>query len=388
MKNIAILGSTGSIGENTLEIVRAHPDRFRVRALAAKKNTARLLQQALEFRPEAVCLYEEKCAFELSGKLKGSGIRVLAGDSGLAEISTLSSVDQVIFALVGAIGLGAILQALKAGKSVAVANKEPLVVAGRLLMEESRRHKAPLLPIDSEHSGLWQCLQGTSTHFVKKLVLTSSGGPFRKWETPFDQITPEQALNHPKWKMGPKITIDSATLMNKGLEVIEAVNLFGMPAEKIEVLIHPEAVVHAMVEFIDGSCLAQMGVTDMRLPIQYALTYPERLDSLPSLDLTKIAALHFEKPDTVRFPCLGLGYEAARLGGTLPAVLNAANEIAVEAFLAGAIPFPAIAEAIAKIMSIHRRIENPALQDLLESDAWAREKAKDYFSVSQTKARF
>ncbi|HLD49824.1 MAG TPA: 1-deoxy-D-xylulose-5-phosphate reductoisomerase, partial [bacterium] len=294
MKNIAILGSTGSIGENTLAIARAHPGRFQVKALAAKKNVQRLLEQALEFRPEAVCLYDGKPAFELSQKLKGSGIRVLSGDEGLAELSTLASVEQVIFALVGAIGLSAILQALKAGKSVAVANKEPLVVAGRLLMEESRRHKVPLLPIDSEHSGLWQCLEGASMDSVKKLVLTSSGGPFRKWDGPFSEVTSGQALNHPKWKMGPKITIDSATLMNKGLEVIEAVNLFGVRAEKIEVLIHPEAVIHAIVEFIDGSCLAQMGVTDMRLPIQYALTYPDRLGSLPSLDLVKVSSLHFE----------------------------------------------------------------------------------------------
>ncbi|MBI3252293.1 MAG: 1-deoxy-D-xylulose-5-phosphate reductoisomerase [Candidatus Omnitrophica bacterium] len=241
-----------------------------------------------------------------------------------------------------AIGLDALFQAVKDGKSVAVANKEPLVVAGRLLMEESRRRSVPLLPIDSEHSGLWQCLEHASTDFVKKLVLTSSGGPFRQWTGPFDQITPEQALNHPKWKMGPKITIDSATLMNKGLEVIEAVNLFGVPAEKVEVLIHPEAVIHAMVEFIDGACLAQMGITDMRLPIQYALSYPERLDSLPSLDFAKIASLHFEKPDTARFPCLGLGYEAARCGGSMPAVLNAANEVAVAAFLDKRIRFDQI----------------------------------------------
>ncbi len=376
MKNIAILGSTGSIGENTLAIVRAHPGRFRIKALAAKKNVQRLWEQALEFQPEAVCLYEEKPAFELSQKLKGSGIRVLSGDEGLAELSTLASVEQVIFALVGAIGLGAILQALKAGKSVAVANKEPLVIAGRLLMEESRRHKAPLLPIDSEHSGLWQCLEGASTNFVKKLILTSSGGPFRKWEGPLSEVTSEQALKHPKWKMGPKISIDSATLMNKGLEVIEAANLFGVGAEKIEVLIHPEAVIHAMVEFVDGSCLAQMGITDMRLPIQYALTYPERLDSLPSLDFAKIASLNFEKPDMERFPCLALGYEAARRGGTLPAVLNAANEIAVEAFLSGGISFTDIPETIEKTMSAHRVIEEPTLQDLLESDAWAREKAR------------
>ena len=377
MKTIAILGSTGSIGENVLATVRAHPHEFRVRALAAKRNADRLLAQALEFRPELVCLYEEDRVPELQKKLGRRGIRVVTGDQGLREASTLPSVRQVIFAMVGAIGLEPIFAAIGARKAVAIANKEPLVMAGELLMKEARRLGVSVLPIDSEHSALWQCLEGHRPESVKKLILTSSGGPFRKKKGSLAHVTARQALKHPKWKMGPKITIDSATLMNKGLEVIEAANLFGVPAERIEVLIHPEAIIHGLVEFVDGSHLAHLGITDMRLPIQYALGFPERLvNHLPTLDLAALRSFHFEEPDRRRFPCLELGYEASRKGGSMPAALNAANEVAVQAFLDGRIGFTEIPRRIEKVLHKHRVLKNPKLADLLETDGWARQEAE------------
>ncbi|HXV28344.1 MAG TPA: 1-deoxy-D-xylulose-5-phosphate reductoisomerase, partial [bacterium] len=327
MKNLAILGSTGSIGLSTLAIVRAHPDQFAVKVLAARKNAGRLFEQAVEFRPDVVCLFEDQEAAELKNKLLPFGIKVRTGLEGLLEASRYEPVDEVVFALVGAVGLLPIFEAIRAGKAVAIANKEPLVIAGDLVINESRKYGVPIFPIDSEHSALWQCLEGRPPGSIKKLILTSSGGPFYKRKGNLDRISPSEALKHPKWKMGPKITIDSATLMNKGLEVIEASHLFQTPAERIEVLIHPEAIVHGMVEFVDGSHLAHLGITDMRLPIQYALSYPDRLvNHLPTLDFSHLQGLHFDKPDFGRFPCLGLGYEASRIGGSMPAVLNAANE--------------------------------------------------------------
>jgi len=259
-----------------------------------------------------------------------------------------------------------------------VANKEPLVMAGDLLMREAKRYKANVFPVDSEHSALWQCLEGQRASDVKKLILTSSGGPFRKKTSGFHSITPREALKHPSWKMGPKITIDSATMMNKGLEIIEAVNLFGMPSEKIDVLIHPESIVHSMVEFVDGSHLAHLGVTDMRLPIQYALSYPDRLvNHLPTLDLARLSRLNFEKPNMRQFPCLELGYSASRTGGTMPTVLNAANEVAVSSFLGHEIRFTDIPRVIEKTMSKHRTLKTPGLKTVLEADHWARECAVD-----------
>ncbi len=376
MKKIAILGSTGSIGNSTLQIVRTHPDRFQVKALAAKTNVQELLKQALEFRPELVCLYDETKAGVLKSKLKPLGIKVVTGEEGLLQASTHPSAEVVVFAMVGAVGLAPIFEAIKAKKDVAVANKEPLVMAGELLMSAVKKHGVSLFPIDSEHSGLWQCLEGHSAKTVKSLILTSSGGPFRTHKGSLAKIKLEQALKHPRWKMGPKITIDSATLMNKGLEVIEAANLFKMPADKIQVLIHPEAVIHALVEFVDGSQLAHLGITDMRLPIQYALSYPERLvNHLPTLDLVKFGKLHFEKPDTSRFPCLELGFEASRQGGTMPAVLNAANEVAVEAFRNLKLGFTGIPKLIEQVMNKHRVVKLPALKAILEADRWAREQA-------------
>ncbi|MSR77289.1 MAG: 1-deoxy-D-xylulose-5-phosphate reductoisomerase [Candidatus Omnitrophica bacterium] len=378
MINISILGSTGSIGINTLRIVRTHPDKFRVLALAAKKSIDDLIAQAREFRPEVVCIYNPESAAKVQKELRSLKIRVVTGDEGLCEVSTLAGVQKVVFALVGAVGLAPIFAALKAKKDLAIANKEPLVIAGKLLVEEAKKTGVKILPIDSEHSGLWQCLEGQRVDMVKKLILTSSGGPFHKKKGSLTRVTPKQALNHPKWKMGAKITIDSATLMNKGLEVIEAANLFGFHPDKIEVLVHPEAVIHAMVEFVDGTHLANLAITDMRLPIQYALTYPARLmNHLPTLDLVALHRFHFERPDRKRFPCLDLGYEASQKGGSLPAVLNAANEVAVEAFLKEEISFLKIPSIIENVMKKHRLISNPGLQDLIQSDLWAREQAKE-----------
>lgn len=376
-RQLSILGSTGSIGLSALRLVRAHPDKFSVKALAARRNADLLIRQALEFRPELVCVFDEAKALEVQRQLKRYRIRVLSGMEGLTEAASLPSADHVLFAMAGSAALKPIFSALQAAKTVAIANKEPLVMAGRLLMDEAAKFGASVRPVDSEHSGLWQCLEGRTPESVRRLILTSSGGPFLNRKGSLRAVTPEQALNHPKWKMGPKITIDSATLMNKGLEVIEAAHLFGMPASKIEVLIHPEAVIHAVVEFLDGSHLAQLGVPDMLLPIQCALGYPDRLtNDLPRLDFCSLRKFHFEKPDFSRFPCLRLGYEASDRGGSLPAVLNAANEVFVEAFLNRKIKFTAISEKIEKVMRKHRLISHPCLEDLLDADAWARQEAE------------
>lgn len=377
VKNVAVMGSTGSVGRSTLQIARAYPDKFHIKVLAAKKNAALLVEQAREFRPEMVCIFDSSQALDIEKKLKRLRVRVTTGIDGLREAARCSSVDEVIFAMVGAVGLIPIFESIRAGKIVAIANKEPLVMAGKLLVEEAKKYDAPLLPIDSEHSGLWQCLEACEPGNVKKLILTSSGGPFLRYRGSLQKVTVRQALKHPKWKMGPKITIDSATLMNKGLEVIEAANLFQVPSEKVEVLIHPEAIVHAMVELVDGSHLAHLGVADMRLPIQYALSFPDRLvNHVPQLDLAKHGAFHFEKPDMKRFPCLRLGYEASRTGGSMPAVLNAANEVAVEAFLTRKTGFTGIPKAISKVMKKHTTIKHPSLEQLLAADAWAREQTE------------
>lgn len=376
MKTITILGATGSIGESTLKIVRLHPKRFRIAALAARSNIERLEQQAREFRPQVVAVYEPERALILEKKLKKIGIRVVTGDAGLRHVSTLKAVDQVLCGMVGAVGLAPLFAAVRAGKSVAVANKEPLVMAGRLLLSEAKKHRTAVLPVDSEHSAVWQCLEGKPAATIAKLTLTSSGGPFRSKKGSLARVTPEQALNHPKWKMGPKITIDSATLMNKGLEVIEAANLFDVSCDRVEVLIHPEAIVHGMIEFVDGSYLAHLGVTDMRLPIQYAMTWPDRLvNHLPTLNLAEIKTLTFHKPSFSKFPCLALGYEASRLGGTMPAVLNAANEVLVEKFLNRQIGFLDIPKGIEKTMTGHQLIKKPSLEQILEADLWARQEA-------------
>ncbi|MBI4395076.1 MAG: 1-deoxy-D-xylulose-5-phosphate reductoisomerase [Candidatus Omnitrophica bacterium] len=377
MKEISIIGSTGSIGVNTLRVVEAHPKKLRVAALAARRNAELLFRQAKKFRPHLVCLFEEGQAIWLEKRLRPFGIQVTTGEAGLLAASTVTRAEKIVFAMAGSLGLRPILAALKAGKTVAVANKEPLVMAGELLIREAEQSGGELIPIDSEHSGLWQCLEGKAKDTIKKLILTSSGGPFFGRKVDLRKVTPRQALHHPRWKMGPKITIDSATLMNKGLEVIEATNLFQVSVDQIEVVIHPEAVVHALIEFVDGSQLAQLGITDMRLPIQYALSYPSRfVNSIPSLNLTAVREFHFFKPDFKRFPCLGLGYEAKRCGGTMPAVLNAANEVAVQKFLAGSVRFSEIPKIVERAMTLHHPIQNPTLNQILETDAWAREEAE------------
>lgn len=378
IRTIVILGSTGSIGENTLQVLRNHPGRFKVAALAARKNAEKLIAQAKEFRPSVVCVYENEAALKVQKALSSLNIRVVTGDQGLEEISVLKSAEIILCAMVGACGLRPLLSAIRAGKHVAVANKEPLVMAGPLLIQEAAKKKVKILPVDSEHSGLWQCLESKKPESIKKLIVTSSGGPFRVYKKSLRNVTPKQALKHPRWKMGSKISIDSATLMNKGLEVIEAANLFQVSVDKIDVLIHPEAVIHALVEFVDGSQMAHLGVTDMKLPIQYALSYPDRLmNHLPVLDLIRIGKFHFEKPDRKRFPCLELGYEAGRRGGTFPTVLNAANEVAVSAFLEKKILFTDIPKIIEKIVSKHRGKTSPTLEDILACDDWARKEVED-----------
>ncbi len=377
MIRISILGSTGSIGINTLRVVEHHPKQFQVVALAACRNFELLFQQAKKFRPRVVCLYDPAHALELERQLKPYKIKVVTGECGLIHVSTLPQADRVIFSLVGAAGLRPIWEALRAGKFTAVANKEPLVMAGEILVKLAEKSGGRIIPIDSEHSGLMQCLIGRNIRDVHRLILTSSGGPFFQKHIDLQKVNKRLALSHPKWKMGPKITIDSATLMNKGLEVIEASNLFGFPTKRLDVLIHPEAVIHALIEMVDGSQIAQMGVADMRLPIQYALTFPgRRINQLPKLDLAKIRTLRFYLPDKKRFPCLELGYRAKEAGGTMPAVLNGANEVAVECFLNDLIKFSKIPEIIARCMSRHRVVGHPGLKQILEADAWARQEAR------------
>ncbi|MDI3280695.1 MAG: 1-deoxy-D-xylulose-5-phosphate reductoisomerase [Bacillota bacterium] len=378
MKRIAVLGSTGSIGRQTLEVVAAHPERLQVVALAARRNVRLLEEQVRTFRPSRVALQDKAAAAELRTRLSDLEVQVLAGEEGLEEVAR-GPADQVVSALVGAAGLAPTLAALRAGISVALANKESLVMAGGLIKREAERSGAGIIPVDSEHSAIWQSLRGEPREHVRKLILTASGGPFLR--TPPEamaRVRPQEALRHPRWEMGAKITVDSATLMNKGLEVIEAHWLFDQPFERIEVLIHPESIVHSLVEMIDGSVLAQLGRPDMRLPIQYALSYPERWEGRvqPRLDLAAVGALHFEVPDAERFPCLRLAYQAGRLGGTAPAVLNAANEVAVHAFLEERIPFLAIPRVVEHCLERHEVEAAPELEGILGADEWARREAR------------
>ncbi|MBI5585316.1 MAG: 1-deoxy-D-xylulose-5-phosphate reductoisomerase [Deltaproteobacteria bacterium] len=370
-KRLALLGSTGSIGTQVLDLVRLFPDRFQVCGLAAGRNTDLLQTQVEEFRPPWVSLAtrEDATAFK-AGKRQATAPQVFWGPEGLERIAGLPEADLVVSALVGAVGLRPTLTAIRSGKTIALANKEPLVMAGELLLEEARRRNVAILPVDSEHSAVFQALQGQQKKDLKRIILTASGGPFRTWSA--DQIaaiTGPEALNHPNWKMGPKITIDSATLMNKGLEVIEARWLFGVSLEQITVVVHPQSIVHSLVEFQDGSLLAQLGPPDMRLPIAYALAYPDRLP-LPhsALDLTGLSGLTFFEPDLEKFPCLALAWQAARAGGSLPIVLNAANEVAVAAFLRGELPFGGIPRIIRRIMEKHAIIHPRGLEEILAVD--------------------
>ena len=368
-KKIAILGSTGSIGTQTLEVMAAHPEHFEVETLTAHNNVALLVQQAIRFQPNAVVIGNKEQYSRLKEALTLHPVKVYAGYDAIAQAASLPSVDMVVAAMVGFCGLTPVIQAIEAGKHIALANKETLVVAGELVTRLAMQHQVALLPVDSEHSAIFQCLQGEQYHPIEKIILTASGGPFRtKTAEELTHVTKDEALRHPSWNMGAKITIDSATLMNKGLEVIEARWLFDVPAERIEVLVHPQSVIHSMVQFNDGSVKAQLGVPDMRAPILYALSYPGRLISdFPRLDFAKYASLTFEKPDMQRFPALGLAYRALKDGGNRPCVMNAANEAAVEAFLNGRIGFSDIPKRIEQAMQQIAYIANPTIEQLQET---------------------
>ncbi len=379
MKTLAILGSTGSIGCNTLDIVAKFPEKFSVKAITAKSNVQRLADQIVTFRPDLAAVYDAATARALKERLPaGHVVEIVHGREGYRMAAAWNGVDMVVGAMVGAAGLEPTLAAIAAGKDIALSNKETLVMAGPLVTGAARQG-VRLLPVDSEHSAIFQCLHGHRKEDVDKILLTASGGPFR--DTPRDQfhaITPRQALEHPNWNMGAKITIDSATLMNKGLEVIEAKWLFDLALDQIEVIIHPQSIIHSMVAFCDGSMLAQMGIPDMQEAIAYALSYPERIPLKQDLpDLVSLGALTFQAPDLRRFPCLQLAYDACRQGGTMPAVLNAANEVAVEAFLKERIPFHAIASIVDATMSVHTLDKLTDLESVMAADAWARRTAKN-----------
>lgn len=380
MKQIAILGSTGSIGNSTLSIVESYPERFAIASLAAGRNIEAAFAQCRRWRPAVVSVATEELAAQLAAKLKYdgvTGIEVISGTPGTVRAATLPQVDFVVSAIVGVAGLEATYAAVRAGKPVGLANKEAMVAAGEILTREARLRNVPLLPIDSEHNAIHQCMRGGATREIRHIWLTASGGPFRTLPLAnFHQITVEEALNHPTWKMGRRITVDSATMLNKGLEVIEACRLFDLPSAQIHVTIHPQSTIHSMVEFIDGSILAQISVTDMRLPILYALTWPERIDAVkaPGLafDMTGLGRLDFEPPDFERFPCLRLAYEAAERGGAHCIALNAADEIAVQAFLAGNIHFTDIPRTIEKVLQTISESHPETIENVLELDRQAR----------------
>jgi 1-deoxy-D-xylulose-5-phosphate reductoisomerase len=383
MKVLSLLGSTGSIGTNTLRVTSSFPREFRVAGLSGGRNASLLAMQVEAIRPEIVSSGDEAVSAELQGLLRQRGYpmirtRFVHGVEGNIEVSCHPESSLILSAISGAAGLLPTYRALEMGKSIALANKETLVMAGELMMRKSMDKQVEIIPVDSEHNAIHQCLRGGRKEEVRRLILTASGGPFRK--TPKEKlssVTLEQALNHPTWRMGKKITIDSATLMNKGLEVIEASRLFGITPDEIDVVVHPQSVVHSMVEFIDGSVLAQLGLTDMRIAIQYALTYPDRWESpLPSLDICKLPKLEFFKPNLEKFPCLELAYRALHAGGTAPAVLNAANEVAVEAFLNNGIAFHEIAQIIGSVLDAHQPKTADDLEMVLKADAWAREEAR------------
>ena len=381
MKRLCVLGSTGSIGTQTLDVVSRFPERFRVVGLSAGGNVELIEKQAKQFTPKAICVSDEEKAKELRKKLPS--VEVLHGEEGLCRLASSDECDTVVTAIVGAAGLKPTVAAIKAKKNVALANKETLVAGGSVVMPLVKKEGVSLMPIDSEHSAIFQCLHGENWKSIARIVITASGGSFRGWTLEqMGKATPEQALKHPNWAMGGKITIDSATLMNKGLEVIEAHWLYGVPYERIEAVIHPQSVIHSLVEFEDTSVMAQLGVPDMRLPIQYALSYPERLPnpSLKRLDLTEVATLTFEKVDEERFPCFRIALDAGKAGGTVPAAMNAANEIAVFAFLQKKIGFMDIPRTVSKVVAAHRAVASPSLEEILAADGWARKEAEKHVS--------
>ncbi|MBQ5389098.1 MAG: 1-deoxy-D-xylulose-5-phosphate reductoisomerase [Paludibacteraceae bacterium] len=383
MKQLAILGSTGSIGTQTLDVVRQHPDAFSVYALTAHRSVEMLIQQALEFNPAVVCIADESCYSRLREALSDMPIKVMAGAKALEELVTMPAVDIVVAAMVGYAGLPPTIAAIKAKKTIALANKETLVVAGEIICRLAQLYKVDILPVDSEHSAIFQSLVGEDIRSVEKLLLTASGGPFRTYT--FEQmqhVTAAQALKHPNWEMGAKITIDSASMMNKGFEVIEARWLFDIPVDKIQVLVHPQSVVHSAVQFVDGSVKAQLGTPDMRIPIQYALTYPERWESdVPRLDLFTNSQLTFEEPDLQRFPNLRLAYEAIAKGGNTPCVLNAANEVVNLAFREGKCGFLQMSDVIAQTMTKTTFIVEPTYEDYVQTDKEARRIAKEALNL-------
>lgn len=379
MKQLAILGSTGSIGTQTLDVVRQHPEAFSVYALTAHRSVDVLIQQALEFNPAVVCIADESCYPRLRDALSDLPIRVMAGEKAIAEMVTMPQIDVVVAAMVGYAGLRPTIEAIRAKKTIALANKETLVVAGEIICRLAQRYKVPILPVDSEHSAIFQSLVGEDMVSVEKLLLTASGGPFRTFTyEQMQHVTAAQALQHPNWEMGAKITIDSASMMNKGFEVIEARWLFDIPVDKIQVLVHPQSVIHSAVQFVDGSVKAQLGTPDMRMPIQYALTYPQRWQSdVPRLDLFKTQQLTFEEPDLQRFPNLRLAYEAIAQGGNMPCVLNAANEVVNLAFREGRCGFLQMSEVIAETMAKTTFITEPTYEDYVQTDRLARQIAKE-----------
>lgn len=376
MKKISILGSTGSVGRQTLEVVRENRDKFEVVAISANRSVDLLLEQIIEFRPKFVAVYDEASALKLKSMIPSDiKIEVLSGMDGLKAISSLDEIDVLLTAIVGMIGLLPTLCAIKKGITIALANKETLVTAGSLVMSEAKKYGVDILPVDSEHSAIFQCLNGEQGKNIDKLILTASGGPFRgKNKGELLHVTKNQALKHPNWSMGRKISIDSSTLMNKGLEVIEAKWLFDVDYKDIDVVVHPQSIVHSMVQFVDSSVMAQMGCPDMKLPIQYALSYPDRFENkFERLDFSKWSTLTFEKPDLDTFPCLKLAYESLKMGGTYSAVLNGANEVLVNEFLEDKIGFYDIPYYIEKSLQAHNSISEPTLEEILEADRWSRE---------------
>jgi 1-deoxy-D-xylulose-5-phosphate reductoisomerase len=381
MKRIAILGSTGSIGCSSLRVIEAHPEAYEVTALAAGRNMDLLAEQVRKFRPVEVAVSGDAEAERLKERLeRGQRPRVVSGKEGLIHLATLEEADTVISAIAGAAGLVPTYAAIRAGKTIALANKETMVMAGPLVIEEAKKKGVALLPVDSEHSAIFQCLQGHRREDVRRVILTGSGGPFKDFSCEeMEKVTPEQALKHPNWKMGPKITVDSATLMNKGLELIEARWLFGLDIHQIHILIHPQSVVHSMVEYKDGSIIAQLGIPDMITSISYALSYPRHEDTaLPALDLEQVGTLRFMRADTRKFRCLELALRAAEIGESMPAVLNGANEMAVELFLQGKIGFLRIPSLIEETMRAHSPFVIDSLEKVTEADAWARQRAAEF----------
>ena len=377
-RQIAILGSTGSIGTQALDVIRKHADLFEVYALTANRNVELLIEQALAFLPEMVVIADEQKYPQLKEALKHLPVKVWAGEDALSQVVQADPVQMVLTAMVGYSGLKPTLSAVRAGKAIALANKETLVVAGDLVTRLASEKQVPILPVDSEHSAIFQCLAGESNNPFEKILLTASGGPFRTFsQEQLKHVTAKEALKHPNWNMGAKITIDSATMMNKGFEMIEAKWLFGAATEQIQIVVHPQSIIHSMVQFRDSSIKAQMGLPDMRLPIQYALAYPKRIYSdFERLDFNQISALTFEEPDRNRFRCLELAYQAVRKGGNMPCILNAANEVVVAAFLKGKIGFPAMSEIIEQMLDVVPFIASPNLEDYIQTDAETRKRAE------------